>query len=137
MVSGVVIALCTVWLSYQTRWDGGITLWEEAPFLAVAVILVVIGSLFLLRCNTRRAELQEWVIELERERNKWIHEETMAKTQAVGPPGCRLIHCLSFPFRDRLPWLIRSSRTGASRLGRLNSNTGVLRAADALRVRVP
>lgn len=89
-VSGVVIGIFTIVLSFLTgtddqgQWYGGIDFWEEFLFMAIAVVFVAIGSLLLLRNNASRAAIQEWTIKLERERNKWIHEETMAQFEIPG-----------------------------------------------------
>jgi hypothetical protein len=89
-VSSVVIAMLTIALSFLTgtgqegRWYGGITVWEEALFLSLCAVFAFAGLVFLIKYNDRKADIQQLTIEIERERNRWLHEETMAKLKLQG-----------------------------------------------------
>ena len=89
-VSAVVIVLLTVVLAFATsaedadKWYGGISLGEEAMFLTIAAVLAALGFWFLARYNHLKTRIQELTIEIERERNHWVHEETTAKLRLAG-----------------------------------------------------
>jgi len=87
--------LLTIVLSFLTGtgeeggWYGGITVWEEALFLSLCAVFAIVGLVFLVRYNDRKSEIQLLTIEIERDRNRWLHEETLAKLQLPGsqPPA--------------------------------------------------
>ncbi len=89
-IAGVTIALLTIALSFITGTSaqggmlGGITIWEELLFMAIAVVMITLGVVYLLAGNSAKAGVHKLTTELEREQNRWLHEETMAK---FGLPG--------------------------------------------------
>ncbi|WP_163576795.1 hypothetical protein [Halomonas faecis] len=88
-ISSVVIVIVTIALSFvsgvgaEARWIG-ITFGEQVAFLCIAAIFAIIGVIFLLRYNDLKSQIQTLTIEIERDRNKWIHEEAMAKLNLQG-----------------------------------------------------
>lgn len=84
-IAGVTIAILTIGLSFLTgtgeesKWYGGITIWEEILFMIVAILFVSFGVIFLLKNNAIKSSIQKTTIDLGSEKNRWIHEETMAK----------------------------------------------------------
>lgn len=84
-VSSVVIALLTIALSFLTgtggegRWYGGITFQEEILFMVISGLFALFGLIFLMQFNDKNAELQKLQIEIDHNRNKWLHEQTMVR----------------------------------------------------------
>lgn len=88
-VAGTALILLTVALSFATgtanagNW-GGITIWEEVLFMAVAVFLITAGVVFLHSLNAAKAAIQRFALEQGHDQNRWVHEETMAKLAIRG-----------------------------------------------------
>ncbi|MBA7490526.1 hypothetical protein ES702_01064 [subsurface metagenome] len=89
-IAGVVIGLLTIALSFLTgtadagRWYGGIKLEEAILFVALSITFVILGVGFLTRYNSQKTRIQQQGIEVGKERNKWIHQETMEKLRTRG-----------------------------------------------------
>ena len=90
VVSGVVLALLTIVLSFisgtqpEKNWITGITLWEEVIFSIISIVCIVSGTLFLTHINKCKLELQKIAIQIDKERNGYIHRETVAKFNLEG-----------------------------------------------------
>lgn len=80
-VSAIALISLTIVLSFYTE---TILMQEKILFSWIAIALAVLATVFLVQKNSKESRRELLAMEIERERNRWIHEETMAKLNMEG-----------------------------------------------------
>ena len=89
-VSAIVLGIVTIAFSYfsgtmmENEWRLGTTLQEEILFGCIAIAFAALGTVFLIQKNSKESQQQLLAMEIERERNRYIHEETIEKLRLQG-----------------------------------------------------
>ena len=92
-VSAIVLGIVTIIFTYLSgtmigdEWRLGTTLQEEILFACIAIAFAALGTVFLIQKNSKESQRQLLAMEIERERNRYIHEETVAKLRLQGSTG--------------------------------------------------
>lgn len=89
-VSAIVLGIVTIVFSYFSgtvignSWRLGTTLQEEILFGCIAIAFAGLGTVFLIQKNSKESRRQLLAMEIERDRNRYIHEQTIAKLRLQG-----------------------------------------------------